>query len=100
MSARQPSRVNHVRRLFRVSDPNGLHARPAALLAHAAGLCESDVFVQRGDTVARGKSLLELLKLCAGPGELLAVVTEGVDAVESMNGLEAVFRRHTFLSKA
>jgi phosphotransferase system HPr-like phosphotransfer protein len=50
--------------------------------------------------VARGKSLVELLTLCAGPGELLAVVTEGVDAVESMNGLEDVFRRHTFLSKA
>lgn len=100
MSARQPSRVNHVRRLFRVSDPNGLHARPAALLARAASLFEADVLVQRGDAVARGKNLLELLTLCAGPGELLTVVTEGVDAVESMNGLEDVFRLHAFLSKA
>jgi phosphotransferase system HPr (HPr) family protein len=85
--------------LFRVSDPDGLHARPAALLARAAGLFESEVFVQRGDAVARGKSLLELLTPCVGPGELLAVVTEGVDAVEAMDGLEDVFRRHTFLSR-
>ena len=100
MSARQPSHVNHVRRLFRVSDPNGLHARPAALLARAAGLFEAEVFVHRGGAMARGKNLLELLTLCVGPGELLTIVTEGVDAVESMNGLEDVFRLHAFLSKA
>jgi phosphotransferase system HPr (HPr) family protein len=74
--------------------------RPAALLAQAAGLFEAEVIVQRGDAVARGKSLLELLTLCVGPGELLAVVTEGVDAVESMNGMEDVFRQHAFLINA
>ena len=100
MAAPKPSCTKRHRRLFRVSDPNGLHMRPAALLARAASLFDSDVFVQRGAAVARGKSLMELLKLAAGPGELLAIITEGSDAVESMNGLEDVFRQHAFLINA
>ncbi len=91
------SGVNRVRRLFRVSDPHGLHMRPAALLARAAGEFDAEVFVQRGSAVASGKSPMELLTLCVGSGEVLSVVTEGSDAVETMRGLECLFRRHKFL---
>ncbi len=92
--------VTRVQRLFRVSDPDGLHMRPAALLAQTAGQFDAEVLVQHGDTVACGKSLMELLKLCAGAGELLTIVTEGIDAADSMNRLEDAFRAHRFLVSA
>jgi phosphotransferase system HPr (HPr) family protein len=92
--------ITRVQRLFRVSDPDGLHMRPAALLAQAAGQLDAEVLVQHGETVACGKSLLDLLTLCAGAGELLSIVTEGADANDSMNRLEDTFETHRFLVKA
>ena len=100
MRARNLPGVIQVQRLFRVSDPNGLHARPAALLARAASQFDADIKVQRGEAVASGKSLLGLLFLCAGPGELLTVIAEGSDAEQSMHVLEGLFHRHAFMVSA
>lgn len=94
---RNRRRVARVHRLFRMSDSHGLHARPAALIAGTASQFEADILVRHGESVADGKSMLDLLVLCAGPGGLLTIVTEGVDAIEAMNGLEGAFQRHAFL---
>ena len=100
MRARHLPGVTQVRRLFRVSDPNGLHARPAALIAQAANQFEADILVQRGTAAASGKSLLGLLALCVGRGELLTIVAEGSDADQSMHVLEGLFQRHAFMVSA
>ena len=97
MRATKLSGATTIRRLFRVSDPNGLHARPAALIARTASQFEARITVQRGETVTSGRSLMALLTLCVGPGELLTIVAEGVDADQSMVVLESVFQRHAFM---
>ena len=89
-----------IRRLLRVSDPHGLHARPAALIARAAKQFEAEIILQRGDAAASGKSLIELMTLCAGPGELVTIVAEGADAGQSMLVLEDLFQRHAFMTSA
>jgi phosphotransferase system HPr (HPr) family protein len=100
MHAEKLTRTKRIRRLFRVSDPFGLHARPASLIAQVAGCFDADISVRCGRAVASGKSLLDLLKLCAGPGELLTIDAEGDDAERSMDMLEGVFRQHTVMTSA
>ena len=98
--ATQPSRVNQVCRLFRVSDPNGLHMRPAAILAKAVSAFDADVFIRHGTRKVSGKSLLSLLTLCVGPGDVLDVVAEGADAVQSMGTLAGIGQEQAFLVNA
>ena len=98
MRVRNLPGATRIRRLFRVSDPDGLHARPAALIARAASQFEAEILVQRGVAVASAKSLLGLLALCVGPGELLTIVAEGSDADQSMDVLEGLFHRHAFMT--
>ena len=97
MHNRKPPGVNQVRRLFRVADPNGLHARVATVIAGVATQFEADLVVQRGKAVVSGKSLLGLLTLCAGPGELLTVVTQGIDADQAMRVLEGLFQQQALM---
>ena len=97
MHARNLPGVTSIRRLFRVSDPHGLHARPAALIVGVAIEFDADVFLQHGTAVAIGKSLLALLTLCVGPGELLTIVAQGIDADRLMDVLENLFQRHAFM---
>ncbi len=92
--------VIQVRRLFRVSDPNGLHARVAALIAEVATQFEAELIVQRGQAVANGRSLLGMLALCVGPGELLTVIARGIDADKAMRVLESLFQQHALMISA
>ena len=92
--------VTRVQRLFRVSDPKGLHARVATVIAGVATQFEAEMLIQRGQAVASGRSLLGMLTLCAGPGELLTVVTKGIDADQAMRVLEGLFRRHALMVNA
>lgn len=100
MRAKNLPGVTQVRRLFRVSDPKGLHARVAAVIAGVATQFDAELVVQRGQTVTNGKSLLGMLSLCVGPGELLIFITKGIDADQAMRVLEGLFRRHALMVSA
>ena len=89
--------ATQVRRLFRVSDPKGLHARVAAVIAGVATQFDAEMVVQRGQAVASGRSLLGMLALCAGPGEILTVITKGIDADQAMRVLESLFQQHALM---
>ena len=89
--------VSRIRRLFKVADPCGLHLRPAAIIAKAVSAFDADVFIRHGTRKVNGKSLLSLLTLCAGPGDVLDVVAEGADAVQSMETLAGVGQEQAFL---
>ncbi len=45
-----------------ISNPSGLHARPASILAQTAGKCESDVHL-----ISNGKTIVSLIE--SGLGE-------------------------------
>jgi phosphocarrier protein HPr len=58
---------------------NGLHARPAALLAQAATASGHTVSIAVQDRSANAKSLLSLLGLAARHGDEIVVEVEGPD---------------------
>jgi len=67
------------------------------MVAGVAAQFEADFVVQRGQAMASGKSLLGLLCLGAGPGELLTVVTKGIDADQAMRVLERLVQQHALM---
>ena len=64
-----------------VSDPVGIHARPAGLLVKEAQKLSSEItLVCRGKT-ADAKKLLAVMSLCAKCGDTLSVSVEGENEI-------------------
>jgi phosphocarrier protein HPr len=72
---------------LRVTNPNGLHVRPAAALAQTAARFDSTVLIMLGDRRADGKSPLALLMLAAEWGAELELEIRGHDADAAMEAL-------------
>lgn len=64
---------------FRVGDPAGLHARPASLVAEAAGQHAATVTVSVGERSADAASVIELIALGAAEGTVLEVSADLAD---------------------
>lgn len=65
----------------------GLHARPAALLAAAAKNFTSAVEIGLGDRRANAKSPVSLLTLDSRHGSQLLIVAEGADAMQAVDAV-------------
>src|SRR5579862_6279686 len=69
-----------VRSTVVITNPQGLHMRPAMAFAQAAQKFSSSVTVSHGDQSVNGKSLMNLLLLAAEQGTELIVEINGDDA--------------------
>ena len=75
-----------------VSNPLGIHARPASVFVQAAAEFESEISVTNLDSghVADGKSVMSMLMLSAPKGTRLRVEVSGRDADKAMEILSAL----------
>lgn len=77
-----------------VSNEMGLHARPAAQIAHIASRFSSVLKLRK--TGARGeadcRSVLSLLMLAAGKGVEIEIVATGEDASAAVDALAGYFK--------
>ncbi|MBU3142061.1 HPr family phosphocarrier protein [Clostridium sp. CF012] len=62
-----------------VSNPKGLHARPATLLVRKAASFKSDIGLEYMGKKANIKSLIGILSLGVGPNNLVNVIANGAD---------------------
>ena len=67
-------------RTLRLRNPAGLHARPCHAIASIASQFESELRVACGGTDVNGKSILELMTLCAPCQAELEFRAQGPDA--------------------
>ena len=74
-----------------VPNPDGLHARPALLIAQRAGQFACDVNVHKGNQQADGKSVLQLMTLAAELGTPLQLEARGADAPHALAELVRLF---------
>ena len=74
---------------FVVSNPLGIHARPASVFVQTATAFASDVSVTNLDTSnkADGKSVMSMLMLSAPQGTRIRLDVSGEDAVTAMETL-------------
>ncbi|MCA9137662.1 MAG: HPr family phosphocarrier protein [Planctomycetales bacterium] len=76
-----------------VSNPQGLHARPADLLVRLANQFGSTILIGRGGEMVDCKSILSLLTLGAALGTELSLSAEGDDAENAIDSIEQFFLR-------
>ena len=64
-----------------VSDPVGIHARPAGMLVKEAQKLSSDITLVCRGKAADAKKLLAVMSLCAKCGDTLSVSVEGENEI-------------------
>lgn len=80
-----------LRRTFTLLNPNGLHARPCALLDRALQPFNCTVQVVHDDASADAHSLFGLMSLAAGYESNLTFVVTGRDAAKAMAAVARLF---------
>jgi multiphosphoryl transfer protein len=75
-----------------IPNPEGLHARPAAVLANLAQKYESDIRLKRGDDQANAKSVMALMGLEVLTGHKVQVIARGPDAAQAAEELAEALR--------
>ncbi len=77
-----------------ITDPAGIHARPAGLLVKQAQPYESDVTIIKDGKEGNAKSMLSVMGLGAKTGEEVTVRAEGPDEDDVITELEAFFKEN------
>ena len=62
-----------------VKDPNGIHARPAGLLAKEALQYQSEITVKVGERYANMKGLFSMMSLAVKAGDSITISISGKD---------------------
>src|SRR6185312_2899034 len=81
--------VEPLRRKVRVGLAHGLHARPAALVAHEAGKFVSELAIEIGGRRANARSPVSVMALAVRAGDEVEVVGVGDDAAVALAALAA-----------
>ena len=76
-----------ISRTVKVGSPNGLHARPAAVFANAAGEYDIEFTLTKDDETVDAASLLEVMTLGAEFGDEVTLATEDDSATEALDAL-------------
>ncbi|MEE2642718.1 MAG: HPr family phosphocarrier protein [Planctomycetota bacterium] len=78
---------NAICRKVTVGNRQGIHLRPAYLIAELAGKYESDINLEADGNRVNGKSVLEIIGLAAGQGTELNVHADGPDASQAIDAI-------------
>ena len=73
--------------LLAVSNPSGLHARPAAVLTSRAKQFASDIRLRRGQDEVNARSVVGIMGLEIAHGDRIELVASGSDADEAVRAL-------------
>ncbi len=68
--------------------PNGLDARPVALLVQVASQYKSSIHVVSSDKKINAKSIMGMMTLGIASGEKITLVIDGPDEEEAMENIE------------
>ena len=75
---------------YTITDPIGIHARPAGLLAKAAKALDSTVTITKGEKSAAATKLMAVMGLGVKTGETITFTIEGGDEEASAAAMEQV----------
>ena len=78
-----------VSRKVTVTNPTGLHLRPAGNLCKEAMKYKPMITFQFRDTTANAKSVLSVLGACVKSGDEITLICEGEDEQEALDALTA-----------
>jgi phosphocarrier protein FPr len=70
-----------------ISNPSGLHARPAAVLASSAKRFSADIQVKRGHDSVNARSVVGIMGLEIAHADRVEIIASGPDAAEAVKAL-------------
>ncbi len=76
-----------ISKTIKLNNPDGLHARPAALFVKKANGFQSELEIRSGDRRVDGKSIIGIMSLGAFHGETITLTAMGVDEEEMIEQL-------------
>ena len=79
---------------FVVTDPQGIHARPAGLLVKEAKKFESNISVFKGARKGNLKKFFTVMALGVKQGETIKVQVEGADEEQAASTVEAFLKEN------
>lgn len=79
---------------FVVTDPQGIHARPAGLLVKEAKKFESNISVFKGARKGDLKKIFTIIALGVKQGETIKVQVEGADEEQAASAVEAFLKEN------
>lgn len=77
-----------------ITDPEGLHARPAGILVKQAAAYKSEIKIGKAGKTADAKRILGVMGLGIKNGEQITVTAEGEDEGDAIAELEAFFKEN------
>ena len=77
-----------IERTATVTNPLGVHARPAAQLVRLANTFESEIQLVKDGVPVNGKSIMGVMMLAAEEGSTIKVRTEGEDEQAALAALQ------------
>ena len=78
---------------IKLTNPLGLHARPAALFVKEANRFESEIEIEYKGNTINGKSIIGIMSLGAFQGEEITIIANGVDEKEAVEELKKVINK-------
>jgi phosphotransferase system HPr (HPr) family protein len=78
-----------------IKNPQGLHARPAAMFVQVASKYNSNIAIQKGDERVNGKSIMGILTLGVEKNSKIILEADGDDAAEMMTELTALLTKES-----
>lgn len=79
---------------YTITDPEGIHARPAGEFVKEAKKFASEVKIVKGEKSADAKKIFGLMSLGVKQGEEILVQIEGTDQEEAATGLEKFLKEN------
>lgn len=80
---------------YTITDPAGIHARPAGLLAKTAHELSSKITIVRQDgKAAEATRLMALMALGIKKGDTITIQAEGGDESASLDVIKALLKEH------
>ncbi|MDQ2086677.1 HPr family phosphocarrier protein [Herbivorax sp. ANBcel31] len=77
-----------IKEIIKVNRENGLESKQAALFIQKASNYKSNVWIEKDERKANGKSLLGILSLAVGKGGSIVIITEGEDEEKALDDLK------------
>ncbi len=77
---------------YTINDSQGIHARPAGLLAKLSTTYSSEIKIAKNGNFANAKKIFAVMGLAAKQGDAIVVTVEGDDEVKAEEGLHTFFK--------
>ena len=80
---------------YTITDPLGIHARPAGLLAKAAKTFpDTTIMIAKGDNAVKATQLMKLMGLGVKEGDVVTVTADGPSEENAIEAMQAAFQEN------